>query len=415
MTFLERVLDPPSYGYTRNGRLYVPSTRELFAEFFSRLNVFSSKKNWLQFLSWSATLAFTVPLAIFLVRYFNVWLMLAGFLYSMVAMGSHGTFWLHRYCTHRAFKFRNTWIMALCRNLTIKVLPEEVYVVSHYVHHQFSEQPGDPYNVYAGWLYCFLADANHQAIRRDLSEREYAQLRKMMKHTGVRLNTYSQYQRWGSLCHPARTLAHFALNWSFWYLAFFLIGGHALATALFGWAGVWAVGVRTFNYEGHGKGKDRRRDGVDFNRADISVNQLWPGFVSGEWHNNHHLYPHGARSGFLRHQLDLPWLFIRLLHWIGAVSSYRDPLPDFFRDHYLPWLASSRFSRKIPHHDASTPPRALPRAWQPDERDSGQRFHPHVGRARREDSDSPGDSLRLGSLDDGGHLGHPHGQAQDYP
>jgi fatty-acid desaturase len=66
---------------------------------------------------------------------------------------------------------------------------------------------------------------------------------------------------------------------------------YGLACAVFGSAGIWAVGVRTFNYEGHGKGEDKRRDGVDYNREDMSINQVWPGYVAGEWHNNHHLLP----------------------------------------------------------------------------------------------------------------------------
>jgi stearoyl-CoA desaturase (delta-9 desaturase) len=151
----------------------------------------------------------------------------------------------------------------------------------------------------------------------------------------VRLNSYEQYRKWGSLCHPVFTIAHYVLNWIFWFLVFYFLGGFALATAIFGWAGVWAIGIRTFNYEGHGRGKDRRRDGVDFNRLDLSINQVWPGFVAGEWHNNHHLYPNGARSGFLKYQLDLPWLWIRALAAVGVVSSYRDFREDFLKT-YLP-------------------------------------------------------------------------------
>lgn len=342
MTFLQRALDPPSYGFLKKTQgaaessptLYVPSSRELFREFFSRLNIFATRKNWLSLFSWVATLSFAVPLVYSLTHFATPSLLAIGFLYSMVLMGSHGTFWLHRYCTHRAFKFRNGFVRALCRNLVLRVIPEEIYVVSHYVHHQYSEQPGDPYNAHGGWLYCFLADVNHQPIAKDLSEKDYDHLCRLMDHTGVNLNTYAQYQRWGSLCHPVRTIAHYALNWAFWYGAFYLIGGHALAATIFGWAGVWAIGVRTFNYEGHGRGRDRRREGVDFNRADFSINQTWPGFVAGEWHNNHHLYPNGARSGFLKHQLDLPWLLIKALWRVGAVTSYRDFQAEFLRDHY---------------------------------------------------------------------------------
>lgn len=342
MVFLERALDPPRYGYVKDGALYVPSTRELLTEFRWRMNIFASRKNWLPFFSWAAALSLAVPLVVFLTQYASVPLMALGFIYGMVILGSHGTFWLHRYCTHRAFKFRSPWLRSLCRNLVPKIIPEEVYVISHYVHHKFSEQPGDPYNVHGGWLYCFLADANHQGIAKNLSERDYNHLCRLMSHTGVRLNTYAQYQRWGSLCHPAFTIAHYALNWGFWYGAFYLLGGHALATALFAWAGIWGIGVRTFNFEGHGKGKDRRRPGSDFNRTDLSVNQAWPGFVAGEWHNNHHLYPNGARSGFLAHQLDLPWLFIRALAALGVVSSYRDYRADFMEKHYHPWKKAKK-------------------------------------------------------------------------
>jgi sn-1 stearoyl-lipid 9-desaturase len=337
MVFLERILDRPSYGFTRDGKLYVPTAKEIVREFFSRLNIFASRKNWLALFSWTATLSFGIPLYIFFTRYSTLGLNALGFIYSMVLMGSHGTFWLHRYCTHRAFKFKNDWVALICRNLVIRVIPEEIYVVSHHVHHQYSEKPGDPYNVNGGWLYCFLADVNHQSIAKDLSEKDYAQLCRLMGHSTVKLNSYAQYKRWGSLCHPLWSVLHYAANWGFWYGTFYMIGGHALATAIFGWAGVWAVGVRTYNFEGHGKGTDRRRDGVDFNRADFSVNQVWPGYVAGEWHNNHHLFPNGARSGFLKYQMDLPWFLIKSLHKIGAISSYRDYKTEFLRDYYSPW------------------------------------------------------------------------------
>jgi stearoyl-CoA desaturase (delta-9 desaturase) len=258
----------------------------------------------------------------------------------MVVLGSHGTFWFHRYATHRAFKFKNPFVRNICRNLVIKIVPEEVYVISHHVHHKLSEKPGDPYNVYGGWLYCFLADVNHQAIGKDLTRREYSLLCKLLENTGVHVNSYEQYQKWGSLCHPAGTILHYGLNWIFWYGVFFMIGGQPLALAIFGFAGIWAVGIRTFNYDGHGRGKDRRRKGIDFNDKDISINQVWPGYVAGEWHNNHHLFPTGARSGFLPYQLDLPWLFIRFLNKIGVVTTYRDFKSEFIEDYYKPFLLS---------------------------------------------------------------------------
>lgn len=376
MSFLDRVLDPPHYGYVRNGQFYKPTHREILREFFSyRMNPFRSRKNWMPIFCWVSSLSLAAPLTLFFTNYFSWPLAIAGFVYSMVIMGSHGTIWLHRYSTHRAYKFSHPLFREICRNLVIKILPEEIYVVSHYVHHQKSEQPGDPYNVYGGFLYCFLADANHQQMARGLSREDYAKLARLMDGTGVKVNTYEQYQKWGSLCHPLRTLAHFALNWAAWFGIFYAIGGTALAVALFGWAGVWAIGVRTYNFDGHGRGKDRRRPGIDFNTEDIAINQVWPGYVAGEWHSNHHLYPSGARSGFLPYQIDLPWYFIKTWSMLGMISSYRDNKEDFLRDHYRPWVASQR--------SGTGPASGAPRGEQPSEPKKKPGTEPIAARSRR--------------------------------
>ena len=341
MATLKHVLAPPRYGFDR-----IPSSREILSEFFHRMNVVRSRKQWLPLFGWVTTSLLAIPLTVFAFRYFSLPLLAAGFVYSMVGLGSHGTFYLHRYATHRAFRFRNPVWRFVCKNLVLKIAPEEIYVISHHVHHRYSEEAGDPYNARAGWLYCFLADVNHQPIATDLSEPAYARVTMLLNHCGVRLNSYAQYRVWGSLCHPGFALLSYALNWAFWYSAFYLIGGHALATALFGSAFVWAIGVRTFNFAGHGGGKELQGAGLDFYRGDRSINQAWPGFISGEWHNNHHLYPNGARAGFLRYQLDLPWLFIRLLHSVGGISSYRDYKAEFMTRHYLPYLDA----RATPSH-----------------------------------------------------------------
>lgn len=336
--FLDRVLDPPAYGFSKDGALVVPTKKQLWAEFGSRLNVFRSRKNWLPFFAWTSSLLLAIPLTLFFTYFFSWPLLLAGFVYSMICMGTHGTIWLHRYSTHRAYTFRNPIFRTIARNLVIRQIPEEVYVISHHVHHRISEKPGDPYNVHGGWLYCFLADANHQNIARNLTEKDYRQLCKLMEHTGVKLNSYQQYQKWGTLSHPFWSVAHYVANWAFWYGAFYLLGGHPLAICLFGSAGVWGIGVRTYNYDGHGAGKDRRQVGIDFNRDDLSVNQIWPGYVAGEWHNNHHLYPNGARSGFLPYQIDFAWYFIRAYRAIGGITTYKDYKAEFLRDYYEPFM-----------------------------------------------------------------------------
>ena len=60
--------------------------------------------------------------------------------------------------------------------------------------------------------------------------------------------------------------------------------------------------------------------------------------MAGEWHNNHHLYARSARSGYKPWQIDFPYYYVRLLHMVGGVKSYRDSKEHFYRDHYLPYL-----------------------------------------------------------------------------
>jgi len=115
----------------------------------------------------------------------------------------------------------------------IRTFPEEVYVVSHHVHHLKSDNPGDPYNSHAGIMYCMLSDVNHQPIAKDLTETEYKKLTTFVNHTGTVLNSYEQYQKWGSIVSPLYAVGIWMLNWAFWIGIFFLVGGAGLVCALF--------------------------------------------------------------------------------------------------------------------------------------------------------------------------------------
>ncbi|HEU4472016.1 MAG TPA: fatty acid desaturase [Flavisolibacter sp.] len=332
MAFIDHVLQTPSYGWKdEKGELIVPTTKQLFKEAFSRVNVFKTRKNWISAISWVMVLCMLPFFFTFLVYYFSWKLAIAIAVYSMIIMGTHGTIWFHRYCTHKSYKFSHPIWRFITQNLVIKTFPEEIYVISHHVHHSKSDMPGDPYNARGGFLYCMLSDVNHQSINKEMDEASYRKTAAFMKHTGVSINTYAQYQVWGSVATPLYTVTLWLLNWAFWYTAFYLMGGHALATAMFSAAMLWFVLVRAFNYTGHGKGEEKHVDGIDFDRSNLAVNQNRPGWFAGEWHNNHHLYPGSARAGFLPYQLDLAWIYIFSLYKIGLVSSYHDSKQDFLK------------------------------------------------------------------------------------
>src|SRR3569623_1182718 len=104
MTFLKTVLQPPAYGWQGEvGELVKPSHKQIIKEFFSRLNVFRTKRNWLPFTSWMLVLCLSPFFSLFFVKYLSLVHVLIGFVYGMIIMGSHGTIWHHRYCTHGAY------------------------------------------------------------------------------------------------------------------------------------------------------------------------------------------------------------------------------------------------------------------------------------------------------------------------
>ncbi len=347
MAFLKNVLQEPHYGYERDGELYVPTVRELFREYASRVDFLSDRKNWWPFFSFFTTFILIIPVVLFFTIAFDWRYIFAGLAYSLW-MNIHGTAYIHRYCSHHAFSFRNRFWLFLFRNLSIKVIMEEVFAISHYVHHRYPEEPGDPYNTKAGRLYCLLSDVNHQQIRKDLNEADYLRLARLMKDTGVRCNTFAQYQKWGSITHPGWSIFHYALNWGFWFSVFYLMGGLPLALAIFGAACGWGVSVRNFNYKSHGSGEDRRIPGRDFNQHSQAINIPLAGYTAGEWHSNHHLYPTSARCDFQPGQFDTAWMLIAGMAKLGIVTSYKDYREAFLRNYYVPYLKEMADGEHLP-------------------------------------------------------------------
>jgi len=342
-SFIDTLLYAPSYGWKdQSDRLIVPSSKQLWSEAFSRINIFRSRKNWISFVSFLILIGMLPFFFLFFFKYFSWYLLAAVVIYSMAVMGTHGTIWFHRYCTHKSYGFSHPIWRIVTQNIVIKTIPEEIYVVSHHVHHCKSDEPGDPYNSQAGFLYCMLAEYNHQRVSPYLEEDAYKKALHFMEHTGVKMNTYKQYRKWGSLSSPAYTIAVWMINWAFWFAVFFLIGGAALACAIFTAALLWFTFVRAFNYTGHGRGQKKHREGIDFDRSNLSINQARPGLLAGEWHNNHHLFPGSARAGFLPGQLDLAWVYIYTLRRLRMVSWYKDSKKEFLKKYVAAAPSSKR-------------------------------------------------------------------------
>ena len=136
MAFIDHVLQEPSYGGSdKDGNLIVPTSKQVLKEAFSRINIFKTKKNWITLLGWFIILCMSPFLYLFITQYFTCWLLVIMIVYAMIIMGTNGTIWFHRYGTHRSYQFSHPFWRILTQNLVIKTIPEEVYIISHHVHH----------------------------------------------------------------------------------------------------------------------------------------------------------------------------------------------------------------------------------------------------------------------------------------
>jgi stearoyl-CoA desaturase (delta-9 desaturase) len=230
-------------------------------------------------------------------------LAVAIFLYWM-ATGLGISLGYHRLHTHRSFVVPRPleYFFALCGTLTFEGGPIS-WVATHRVHHQNSDQDGDPHSPrdgkfwsHVGWL--VLGESMH-ANTRVMSK--YAP--DLARHRFyVWLNNY----HWV----PSLVLVPILLacgGWSMlmWGLCFRVV---------FGLHATWLVNSAT-----HLWGKRR------FETRDDSRNNWWVALITfGEgWHNNHHAHPTSARHGLAWYEFDPSWLTLKVLRYFGIARAVR--------------------------------------------------------------------------------------------
>jgi stearoyl-CoA desaturase (delta-9 desaturase) len=208
----------------------------------------------------------------------------------------------HRLHTHRSYKVPRwlEYFFALCGTLTLEGGPI-FWVAVHRLHHQLSDQPGDPHSPrdgafwsHVGWI--LWGETNHNNTR---VMSKYAP--DLAKH---------KFYVWLTNYH---WVPNVALG-----LIVLLLGGLDMflwamcLRIVFGLHATWAVNSAT-----HMFGSRR------FHIRDDSRNTWWIALISfGEgWHNNHHAHPTSARHGLAWYELDQSWLLIKALRFFGLAKN----------------------------------------------------------------------------------------------
>ncbi len=209
----------------------------------------------------------------------------------------------HRYFSHRGYKMGRAmqFLMALLGTLSVQkgVL---WWAAHHRDHHKHSDTEEDLHSPvtrsflwsHMGWILSHRFDKTKYERIKDFAK--YPEL--------VWLN-----EHW-LLVQTAFAVGMWAVGgWSV------LIWGFFVSTVLL-WHGTF-----TINSLAHVYGSKRYVTG------DESRNNLWLALITmGEgWHNNHHYYQSTARNGFFWWEIDMSWMLLKAMSWVGLVHDLREP------------------------------------------------------------------------------------------
>ncbi|MEM1222817.1 MAG: fatty acid desaturase [Verrucomicrobiota bacterium] len=307
-----------------------PSLKETLKEWFYAINFLKHKEaigasTWLAHYLFSATVGIILLLSNFKL---SSLLYITGFLLLM-AQFFH-TFWYHRYCSHKAFKFRAKAIPFIIQWLNPLLIKEEIYVLPHYIHHKLSDKPEDPYGPHLGPTASFLASESQHYFNRNMRERTFKQCQKLLNHIPSMWSSQSQFQATGSFekiwLYPLRLILV-----NFFWICFFV---YVIKSPQM--LGAWYISVflsitilRDFNYRGHDE--EIEPEGK-IDKKSLAVNSWFYGYFASEWHDNHHRFSSSARCGFKRFELDLSFLITVLLKKIGLIENYIDSSSSFARE-----------------------------------------------------------------------------------
>ena len=210
----------------------------------------------------------------------------------------------HRLHTHRSYEAPKwlEYFFAICGAMTLEGGPI-FWVATHRVHHQKSDQPGDPHSprdgrfwAHMGWI--MFGEAKHNATSV------------MAKYAPDLAR--DPFYRWLNTYHYVPLLLSAIPLYLLGGLPVFLWGGPL--RIVLGLHATWLVNSAT-----HLWGSRR------FATRDDSRNNWWVSLLTlGEgWHNNHHAHPTSARHGMVWYEFDMTWLSIRFLNAVGLASKIK--------------------------------------------------------------------------------------------
>ncbi|MEO1690066.1 MAG: fatty acid desaturase [Cyanobacteria bacterium J06629_2] len=226
-----------------------------------------------------------------------------AFILYVITAGVGITLGFHRLVSHRSYRVPQLleYFLIFCGTLAGQGGPID-WVGLHRIHHQYSDLESDPHNSlkgfywsHLGWMLC-QNPANEKIDRytKDIS--------------GDRFYQFCQYGMIPIQLALAAVLFYFGgLPWVVWGIFVRLVVVFHCT---------WFVNSAThkFGYK-------------SYESHDTSLNCWWVALLTfGEgWHNNHHAFQYSARHGLEWWEIDLTWIMIQTLSFLGLATNIKLP------------------------------------------------------------------------------------------
>jgi len=218
----------------------------------------------------------------------------------------------HRLLTHRGYAVPK-WLeytMAVCATLSLEGGPI-FWVATHRVHHQHSDQEGDPHTPREGawWAHLgWLIWGNTLHMQTEVLSRYVPDLER------DKFLVWLSKWHWVPLVASGVGLVGFGWLAGGWRSALGMLLWGAFMRVTLGLHATWLVNSAT-----HLWGSRR------FETRDDSRNNWWVALLSGGegWHNNHHAHPVSAKHGLTWYEVDPNYYGIWLLKKLGLARNIK--------------------------------------------------------------------------------------------
>ncbi|MCP5209345.1 MAG: acyl-CoA desaturase [Hahellaceae bacterium] len=239
---------------------------------------------------------------------------LAMFVLRMFAI----TAFYHRYFAHRSFKTSRGWQFFFAALGNTACQRGALWWASHHrKHHKHSDQDADLHSPvrhgfwwsHVGWFMCEDGFKTDYSVIKDWAK--FPELRFLNRFDVISpaifaVLIYGAGEVIAAFWPEAGTSGMQMLVWGFVVSTVLLFHATFTINSL---GHIW--GSRRFNTQDHSR-----------NNAVLALLTLGEG-----WHNNHHRFAVSARQGFYWWELDISYLLLKMLSWIGVVRDL-NPVPE---------------------------------------------------------------------------------------